>query len=194
MNKSFFAMLSRMKYVNRWGLMRNASTENISEHSHQVAILAHALAVIGNKKFSKNYNCERAAVLGLYHDATETITGDMPTPVKYYNDSIINAYKDIEKIAAHRLLAMLPDEFHDEFSPLLVANESDKELWKLVKAADKLSAYIKSLEEIKSGNVEFESASKSLKAKIDAIDMEEVKYFKEHFLPAFSMNLDEHTK
>lgn len=194
MNSNFFAMVNRMKLIDRWALMRNTSKENIAEHSHSVAVIAHALALIGNKKFDKSYNADRAAILALYHDTTEVITGDMPTPVKYYNNDIKNVYKDIEHIAGERLLEMLPEEFKEDYRPFFEVQESDKELWKLVKAADKISALIKCIEENRMGNREFEIALKSQEEKINSIEMPEVKYFTEHFLPAYYLTLDEHTK
>ncbi len=187
MSSSFFAMVNRMKLIDRWALMRNTSKENI-------AVIAHALALIGNKKFGKNYDASRAALLALYHDTTEVITGDMPTPVKYYNDEIKNVYKDIEHIAGERLLNMLPEEFKEDYCPFFEAEESDKELWALVKAADKISALIKCIEEHRMGNLEFETALSAQENKINAIDLPEVKYFSEHFLPAYYLTLDEHTK
>ena len=183
-----------MKLIDRWALMRNTSKENIAEHSHSVAVIAHALALIGNKKFGKSYNAERAAVLALYHDTTEVITGDMPTPVKYYNDEIKNAYKSIEQTAGERLLSMLPDEFREDYLPVFEVQEEDAELWKLVKAADKISALIKCIEETRMGNREFEIALKAQEKKIDCIDLQEVKYFKENFLSSYYLTLDEHTK
>ncbi|MDE6862954.1 MAG: 5'-deoxynucleotidase [Eubacterium sp.] len=194
MSSSFFAMVNRMKLIDRWALMRNTSKENIAEHSHSVAVIAHALALIGNKKFGKNYDASRAALLALYHDTTEVITGDMPTPVKYYNDEIKNVYKDIEHIAGERLLNMLPEEFKEDYCPFFEAEESDKELWALVKAADKISALIKCIEEHRMGNLEFETALSAQENKINAIDLPEVKYFSKHFLPAYYLTLDEHTK
>ena len=190
----FFAMVNRMKLIDRWALMRNTSKENIAEHSHSVAVIAHALALIGNKKFGKDYDADRAAVLALYHDTTEVITGDMPTPVKYYNDNIKNVYKDIEAVAGERLLAMLPDEFRDDYRPVFEQQEADGELWKLVKAADKISALIKCVEENRMGNREFDLALKAQEEKIHAIDLPEVQYFSEHFLPSYYLTLDEHTK
>ncbi len=191
---SFFAMINRMKLIDRWSLMRNTAKENIAEHSHSVAIIAHALCIIGNKKFGKNYNAERCALLALYHDATEVITGDMPTPVKYYNREIINAYKDIENIAGKRLLAMLPEEFRDDYSPLFNKKDGDEELWKIIKAADKTDALIKCISECRMGNREFEKALEAQKRLIDEINMPEVRYFRENFLPAYYQTLDEHTK
>lgn len=194
MESNFFAMVNRMKLIDRWALMRNTTKENIAEHSHCVAVIAHALALIGNKKFGKSYNAERACLLALYHDTTEVITGDMPTPVKYYNDNIKDVYKDIEHIAGERLLEMLPDEFKNDYIPLFEKQEADKELWVLVKAADKISALIKCIEEHRMGNLEFEKALEAQERLIDEIQLDEVKYFKEHFLNGYYLTLDEHTK
>ena len=193
-NYNFFAMVNRMKYIDRWALMPNANKENIAEHSHSVAVIAHALALIGNREFGKNYNPERAALLALYHDTTEVITGDMPTPVKYYNDEIKSVYKDIEETAGDRLLKMLPDDYKQDYVPLFHKSDEDKQLWKLVKAADKISALVKCIEENRMGNREFDIALKSQEQKIADIDMPEVKFFAEHFLKAYYLTLDEHTK
>lgn len=193
-NYNFFAMVNRMKYIDRWALMPNANKENIAEHSHSVAVIAHALALIGNREFGKNYNPERAALLALYHDTTEVITGDMPTPVKYYNDEIKSVYKDIEKTAGDRLLKMLPNDYKQDYVPLFHKSDEDKQLWKLVKAADKISALVKCIEENRMGNREFDIALKSQEQKIADIDMPEVKFFSEHFLKAYYLTLDEHTK
>ncbi|MBO5494587.1 MAG: 5'-deoxynucleotidase [Eubacterium sp.] len=194
MSSNFFAMVNRMKLINRWALMQNTKQENIAEHSHSVAVIAHALALIGNRKFGKNYNAERACLLAIYHDTTEVITGDMPTPVKYYNDEIRNVYKDIEHIAGQRLLSMLEEDFKNDYEPLFEKQEGDAELWALVKAADKISALIKCIEEKRMGNLEFDHALVKQEKIIDAINLEEVEYFKEHFLPAYYLTLDEHTK
>lgn len=194
MDYNFFAMVNRMKMIDRWALMQNTSKENIAEHSHSVAVIAHALALIGNKKFGKNYNAERVALLSLYHDTTEVITGDMPTPVKYYNDEIKNVYKDIERIAGQRLLDMLPNEFKDDYSPFFEKQEEDKDLWALVKAADKISALIKCIEENRMGNKEFEKALEAQEQKIEEINLPEVQYFKDNFLNSYYLTLDEHTK
>ena len=191
---NFFAMVNRMKLIDRWALMRNTSKENIAEHSHNVAVIAHALCTIGNKKFGKSYDAERCAVLALYHDLTEVITGDMPTPVKYYNSEIQGVYKDIEKIAGERLLSMLPDEFKADYQPFFEQKEEDKELWKIVKAADRIDALIKCIEECRMGNKEFEIAKEKQIKIVDEIDMDEVRYFTKEFLPAYSLTLDEHTK
>lgn len=191
MENGFFAMVSRMKYINRWALMRNEHSENLSEHSFEVAVIAHALAVIKNKRFGGNINGERAALMGLFHDAPETLTGDMPTPVKYYSEEVRNAYKTVEENACKSLIEMLPEDFRDEFSPLLISREEDAELWKLVKAADKISALIKCLEEKKAGNSEFIKAGEGIRESIEKLDMPEVKVFIEEFLPAFELTLDE---
>lgn len=191
---NFFAMVNRMKLIDRWALMRNTSKENIAEHSHNVAVIAHALCIIGNKKFGKDYDAEKCAVLALYHDTTEVITGDMPTPVKYYNEDIKSVYKDIERIAGDRLLAMLPEEFKADYAPLFEKQAADEELWKIVKAADRISALIKCIEEIRMGNQEFSIALESQQKIVDDIDMPEVDYFRKEFLPAYSLTLDEHTK
>ena len=193
-NYNFFAMVNRMKYIDRWALMPNANKENIAEHSHRVAVIAHALALIGNREFGKNYNPERAALLALYHDTTEVITGDMPTPVKYYNDEIKSVYEDIEKTAGDRLLKMLPDDYKQDYVPLFHKSDEDKQLWKLVKAADKISALVKCIEENRMGNREFDIALKSQEQKIADIDIPEVKFFSEHFLKSYYLTLDEHTK
>ena len=193
-NYNFFAMVNRMKYIDRWALMPNANKENIAEHSHSVAVIAHALALIGNREFGKNYNPGRAALLALYHDTTEVITGDMPTPVKYYNNDIKSAYKSIESAAGSRLLDMLPEELKDEYSPLFNKEPAYEELWKIVKAADKIDALIKCINETRLGNKEFEKALEAQKKIIADIDMDEVRYFEKEFLPAYYLTLDEHTK
>lgn len=194
MSSNFFAMVNRMKFIDRWALMQNAKKENIAEHSHSVAVIAHALALIGNKIYGKNYDCERVCLLALYHDTTEVITGDMPTPVKYYNDEIKNVYKDIEKVAGNRLLSMLPEEFIEDYAPLFEKQEDDKELWVLVKAADKISALIKCIEECRMGNLEFTKAREAQEDLINEITLPEVKYFRDNFLDAYYLTLDEHTK
>ncbi len=191
MENGFFAMVSRMKYINRWALMRNEHSENLSEHSFEVAVIAHALAIIKNKRFGGNINGERAALMGLFHDAPETLTGDMPTPVKYYSEEVRNAYKTVEENACKSLIDMLPEDFQSEFAPLLISQEEDAELWKLVKAADKISALIKCLEERKAGNSEFIKAGEGIRESIEKLDMPEAKVFIEEFLPAFELTLDE---
>ena len=194
MSSNFFAMVERMKLIDRWALMNNTGKENIAEHSHTVAVIAHALALIGNKKFGRSYNAERCALLALYHDTTEVITGDMPTPVKYYNDTIRRAYKEIEATAGDRLLAMLPEEFRPDYDPCFHPDPADKELWQLVKAADKISALIKCIEEDRGGNREFEAAYAQQMAALHAMHSPEAEYFIEHMLPCYEQNLDELTR
>ena len=191
MDNGFFAMVSRMKYINRWALMRNEHSENLCEHSFEVAVIAHALAVIGNKRFGKNLNGERAALLGLYHDTPETLTGDMPTPVKYYSEEVRLAYKTVEENACKSLIEMLPEDFRDDYSPMFLPEDGDAELWKLIKAADKISALIKCIEEKKAGNSEFVKAGEGLKSAIENIGLPEAKVFVDEFLPAYELTLDE---
>lgn len=187
----FFAFLSRMKYITRWGLMRNTQPENIQEHSLQVAVIAHSLAVIRNRLFGGNINAEQIAVLAIYHDCNEIITGDLPTPIKYFNPDISQAYKNVETISKNKLLSMLPEEIKDDYRSILFHEEIDPEIWKIVKAADRISAYIKCLEEVKAGNKEFIKASGSIQKSILEIDLPEVRYFMETFIPSFSLTLDE---
>ncbi len=191
MNSHFFAMLARMKYINRWALMRNIQEESICQHSMETAAFAHALALIKNKHFGGNLNADRAAVLALYHDMPEIITGDLPTPVKYFNEDMKEVYSKVEESACLKLLSMLPDELKDDYSPLFFKEEKDEYLWKIVKAADKISALTKCLEEKKAGNREFESALISTEKSIREMNMEEADYFLDTFLPSFSLTLDE---
>ena len=191
MSSHFYAFLSRMKYINRWALMRNTSADTLSQHSHEVSAIAYVLCVIGNKRYGKAYNGERAALLGLFHDMPEIITGDLPTPVKYFNPEIKDAYKKVEAVASEKLLATLPDDLREDFDFLFNENESDKELWKIVKAADKLSALIKCIEEEKAGNKEFEKAKESTEAAIHRRNFEPVEIFLREFLPSYSMTLDQ---
>lgn len=190
-NNNFYAMLSRMKYINRWGLMRNTITENIAEHSLETAIVAHSLAIIGNKYFGKNIDANRVAVLAMFHDSTEIITGDLPTPVKYFAPDIREAYKKVEETAANNLLNGVPDKLRDEYEGILKESEEERKLWKYVKAADKISALIKCVEEKRMGNLDFEQAEKATLAHIEELNMEEADYFVENFLPAYSLTLDE---
>ncbi|MFG6394211.1 MAG: 5'-deoxynucleotidase [Lachnospiraceae bacterium] len=183
-------MMSRMKYIKRWALMRNSVRENISEHSLEVAIIAHALAVIGNLRLGKNYNPEHIAMLGVYHDCTEIITGDMPAPVKYDNEIINKAYKEIEKEAALRIINMLPGDMQ-EYYMCYFGGEKDQEALKLVKAADKLSAVIKCIEEEKAGNREFICAKNSLMDSIKKMQCKEADIFCDEFLGAYGKTLDE---
>ena len=189
----FFAMLSRMKYINRWGLMRNTRNENIQEHSLQVAMIAHALALIRNRRFGGDADAGRAAAIAIFHDCDEIMTGDLPTPVKYFNEGILKAYREIENEAKERLLSMLPDELRHDYRDLLYHDaESDAELWRLVKAADTICAYIKCLEEISGGNAEFATAAKSTRSKLDALELPEVRVFINDYIGAFSLSLDDY--
>lgn len=192
MKEQFFAYISRMRYIDRWALMRNSSKENVQEHSHMVAVLAHALAVIRRDVFGGEIDPGEAAVVALYHDAPEILTGDLPTPVKYFNPSIRDAYKKVEAVAADKLLAMLPEELRPAYEPCV--KESDGPVHDLVKAADKLSAYIKCVEELKTGNMEFKEAAEQTLELLKQSPLPEVAYFVEHFLPAFSLTLDELSK
>ena len=180
-----------MKYITRWGLMRNTQPENIQEHSLQVAMIAHALALIKNRFYGGNVNADRIAVLGMYHDSNEIITGDMPTPIKYYNPQIKRVYKEIEVISKNKLLSMLPEGLVDAYSGLLIDEREDAEGWKLVKAADRIAAYIKCVEEAKAGNKEFNKASDTIYKTIMEIELPEVSYFMENFMPSFFLTLDE---
>lgn len=189
---NFFGMLSRMKYINRWGLMRNNINENIAEHSLQVAIIAHGLAVIGNKRFGRNLNAEHIAMMGIMHDTTETITGDLPTPIKYYAPEIRDAYKKVENIAANQLLKELPEDMQEAYEDILIEDDSIE--WKYVKAADKLSAYIKCIEEKNTGNTDFAKAEDTIRKALEDMQMEEIDVFIEEFLPAYVMTLDEINK
>lgn len=195
MTSTFFAAVSRMKYIERWALMRNARPENLSEHSLEVAMIAHGLCTIGNVRYGRHLNAERAALIGLYHDASEIITGDMPTPVKYYNDDIRTAYKQIEGIAENRLLSRLPEDIRPAYEILFTpdGSEDDAYMRRLVKAADKLSALIKCIEEERSGNTEFSTAKDGTQKALDkmAADCPEVRDFMEEFLPAYGNTLDE---
>ena len=189
MDSNFFALISRMRYIARWGLMRNALPENIQEHSHMVAVLAHALAVIRNRVYGGQIDAGQVAAVALYHDASEIITGDMPTPIKYYAPEIRDAYKKVEAVACGRLLAMLPDELKPDYDDVLDC--ADGEVLELVKAADKLSAYLKCVEELKAGNLEFKKAREQTYAALCRNPIPALSYFMEHFAESFSMTLDE---
>ena len=191
MSRNFFAMLSRMKYITRWALMRNTRQENICEHSQDVAVLAHALAVLTNRRFGGNVDPGRCALLALYHDAPEILTGDMPTPVKYYNPAIREAYGLVEDVAADKLLTMLPEDMRPEYTPLLKQDGSWPEERRLVKAADKLSALIKCVEESGQGNREFISARRATEESIRAMGIPAADCFLREFLPAYELTLDE---
>ena len=189
MRSHFFAYLSRMRFIQRWALMRNTAPENVQEHSHQVAVLAHALAVIRNEKFGGHVDPGAVAVAALYHDASEIFTGDMPTPIKYDNPAIQGAYRDVEKMAEQKLLGMLPSELREVYAPILTV--PDEETRCLVKAADKLSAHIKCLEELKAGNLEFRQAAEQTRRALEGYGLPEVTYFMDTFLESFTLTLDE---
>ena len=189
MDSNFFALISRMRYIARWGLMRNALPENIQEHSHMVAVLAHALGVIRRDIFRKPCDVNALAPAALYHDAGEILTGDMPTPIKYYNPGIREAYKAVEQVAEDKLLSMLPEDLRPAYEDAL--RPADPEIEQLVRAADKLSAHIKCIEELKAGNTEFRQAAAQTAAAMDAMALPELDYFREHFLPSYSLTLDE---
>ena len=190
MANEFYALLGRMRYITRWGLMRNTFSENIQEHSHQVAVLAHALALIRREILRiPGPDPDRCAVAALYHDASEILTGDLPTPIKYYNPEIKSAYKEVERIAGEKLLNMLPQELRESYAHLVM--EDDREVLPIIKAADKLSAHIKCLEEQKAGNAEFDSAARQTWESMKAMALPELEWFLEHCLGAFSLNLDE---
>ena len=203
MNYNFFALISRMKYINRWALMRNTREENLCEHSMEGAMIAHALCTIGNVRYGHKLDADKAAVVGLFHDASEIITGDMPTPVKYYNKDIKTAYKEVEKVAEEHIIDKLPDDLKDEYRKIFFkdatkfADEEEKEeeayMRRLVKAADKLSALIKCMEEENSGNREFRTAKEATLKSIEelAVSMPEVRDFMEEFLPSYGKTLDE---
>ncbi len=187
----FFAYLARMKFIRRWGLMRNTNPENIQEHSLQVAMIAHGLALIRKRVYGGEINAERVMALAVYHEAGEVITGDLATPIKYFNQEIKKAFGAIETHASQRLFEMIPAELKGDYQSLLFSTEADREHWKLVKAADKISAYIKCLEELKAGNQEFSRAGAKIKQELDNISLPEVQYFLENFMPSFTLTLDE---
>lgn len=187
----FFAYLARMKFIQRWGLMRNTCPENIQEHSLQVALVAHGLAIIRNKLFNGQVDPSRTAVLALYHDVGEVITGDLATPIKYFNPKIKTAYNEIEVVAKQKLFDMVPEELKPDYQPFFFLQQDDREHWRLVKAADKICAYLKCLEELKAGNQEFSKAEKAIKADIAKLDLPEVLYFMERYVPSFLLTLDE---
>ncbi|MBW3694536.1 5'-deoxynucleotidase [Vibrio sp. T187] len=187
----FFAHLARMKLIQRWPLMRSVSSENISEHSLQVAFVAHALALIKNKKFEGQLNPEHIALLGMYHDTSEVLTGDLPTPVKYYNAEIATEYKKIEAAAEKRLLSMLPEEFQEDFEPFLISGRCNQDEQNIVKQADSICAYLKCLEELSAGNHEYEQAKRRLEETLQQRKTPEMEYFLTTFAPSFELSLDE---
>ena len=190
MANEFYALMGRMRYITRWGLMRNTFSENIQEHSHQVAVLAHALALIRREILKLDGpDPDKCAVAALYHDVSEILTGDLPTPIKYYNPEIKTAYKQVERVAGEHLLGMLPQQLRDYYAPLVL--EEDEAVTPVVKAADKLSAYIKCIEEQKAGNTEFDSAAQQSMEAMKAMAMPELDWFIDNCLEAFSLNLDQ---
>ena len=195
MSNTFFAAVSRMKYIERWALMRNSRPENLSEHSLEVAMIAHALCVIGNVRFKRQLDAEKAALIGIYHDASEIITGDMPTPIKYYNSDIRQAYKDIEGLAEKKLLERLPEDIRPAYEDIFSGTDSEDDFYmrRLVKAADKLSALIKCIEEERAGNTEFQSARGTIFAALDQLrgELPEVGIFMDECLPSYGKTLDE---
>ena len=190
MSYNFFAYISRMRYIGRWSLMRNSLPENIQEHSHMVAVFAHALGVIRRDVFGMPCDPNAAAAVALFHDSSEILTGDLPTPIKYHSADIREAYRQVEDLACRQLLNTLPPELRPAYEELLVG-ETQEQLHDLVKAADKLSAYVKCIEERKAGNNEFLSAEKQSRRTLEESGLPEVVYFLEHFIPAFEKDLDE---
>ena len=186
----FFAFLSRMKHIKRWSLMRSVREENIMEHSQQVAVIAHALALLSNKYFGGNVNVEKTVLLAQYHETGEVITGDLPTPIKYFNPEIRDAYKDLEKNACVKILDMLPEDLREDYREYVIQDESAEER-RLVKFADRLAAYLKCVEEIKAGNSEFKKAKATIEKELKSARRPEVDYFLKEFAPAFELTLDE---
>ena len=190
MSSGFFAMLSRMKYISRWALMRNTEKETLSEHSLETAVIAHALAVLRNTRFGGSVDAEKVALMAIFHDASEIITGDMPTPIKYYSPQLRSMYGEVEQAAGEKLLSMLPDDLQGQYRDLLLQDEESEEHL-LVKAADKLSALIKCIEERKAGNREFANAEDTTLAAVKAMNLPEAEAFLEEFLPAYALTLDQ---
>ena len=188
--KKFFAFINRMKYIKRWSLMRSIREENIMEHSQEVAVIAHALALIENKIFNESVDENLVLKMAQYHEVGEVITGDLPTPIKYFNPEIKNAYKDLEKNACEKLLSMLPDELRESYTEYILPDTSKKE-YQIVKFADRLSAYLKCVEEIKAGNMEFKKAKKSIETELKGSNSQSVAYFLKEFVPAYELTLDE---
>ena len=186
----FFAFVNRMKYIKRWSLMRSIREENIMEHSQQVAIIAHALALINNKIYGGNVDANEVVMIAQYHEVGEVITGDLPTPIKYFNPEIKSAYKDLEGIACQRLINMLPEEFKQDYTEYIMPDENSYE-YKLVKCADRLSAYLKCVEETKAGNSEFKKAKATILSELKKCKMPEVEYYLKEFAPAYELSLDE---
>ena len=190
MRYDFYAYMDRMKYIKRWQLMRSTRDENIMEHSQSVALLAHALVTIHNEVYGGNADVLKTVLCAMYHETSEVMTGDLPTPIKYYNPELHGAYKDLERAACEKMVDMLPPELKNALSPYVLADESSEE-YKIVKAADRLSAYLKCLEELRSGNNEFSKAKKSIEEDLRKRNMPEVEYFFENFVPSFALTLDD---
>ncbi len=190
MKKSFYAYMSRLKHIKRWGLMRNTIEENVAEHSFNVSIIAHALCIIGNTIYGTDRSESEVVLAAMYHETGEAITGDLPTPVKYFNEDITQAYKRIERHAEQTMVDMLPEPMRERISPYVLGGVSP-EAKRILKAADKLCAYIKCVEEEKSGNTEFKKAKVRIRAAMEAMQMPELNYFIEHFLPGYELTLDE---
>lgn len=186
----FYAFINRMKYIKRWSLMRSIKEENIMEHTQQVAMLAHALGLIANKKFNKTLDINKIVLLAQYHEVGEVITGDLPTPIKYFNPEIKSAYKDLEKGACEKLVNMLPDFLQEEYKQYIMPNEQTEE-YKIVKCADKLSAYLKCVEEVLAGNSEFKKAKQTILGSLKAMKSQEVDYFLKEIAPSYELTLDE---
>ena len=189
MDCHFYALMARMRYIQRWALMRNTEPENVQEHSHMVAVLAHALVLIQNRYYGGTLDPGQAVLLALYHDATEILTGDLPTPIKYYNPDLRSAYQTVEDAAARQLLDLLPTELREDYVPLLAG--TDPELAAVVKAADKLDAYLKCVKELKAGNTEFRKAREQTYAALMQNPLPALQHFCLHFLPSFELTLDE---
>ena len=191
MDRQFYAMLSRMKYINRWALMRNIRPESLCEHTQDLAVLAHGLAVLQNRRFGGSLDVGKCVLLALYHEAPEILTGDLPTPVKYYNPAIRDAYRHVEDVSANKLLSMLPEDIRSDYQAFFFPGEDLAEERRIVKAADKLSALIKCVEEQGQGNREFDQARRSTEAAVRAMHLPAADCFLEEFLPAFKLTLDE---
>lgn len=194
MSYSFFSTLSRLKYINRWGLMNNTRNENLSEHSLEVAFIAHALCIIKNKRFGGSIDADKVAVYAMFHDCTEIITGDLPTPIKYSSKKLREAYKAVEEEAGERLLSTLPDDLREEYEKYFVVQDGDEEIWKIVKSADRLSALIKCIDERRMGNMEFCKAEESTRKIIEENMTPELAEFIKEFMPSYGMTLDEQIK
>ena len=191
MTNDFFAYMYRLRYIERWSLMRNVVKENVAEHSYHVALLTHVLCTIANEVYHRNVPTDQAVSLALFHDATEVFTGDIPTPVKHHNSDILRSFRQIEELAADKLLQMIPDELKAAYKPLITEKSENPELRRIVKAADLLDAYLKCVTELSAGNREFGTAKKQIEQAIQGMDMPEVNYFLMHLAPSLEKTLDE---